>query len=85
MIVIDKTLELYKNKREMTILQGVYLAVALFSLTVAGVLALIDQSVGQSALIVPLIAMVAFCFNTIAWALIKMVLDSARDKRARKK
>lgn len=82
----EKIIALYQAKREFTILQSVFLIFTLFSLIVAGLLALINQPVGVSALIVPTISAVVLIANIVVWALTKMVIDSiiSRDTEAKK-
>ena len=67
---------LYKNRRELLILEWTYLLIAIFSLFAAGLLALINQSLGAAVLIVPLCAFIAFAMNVVAWALIKLVIEA---------
>ena len=67
--------KLYKDRRELVILEWAYLLIAVVSVFVAGLLALIDQSVGTAILIVPLIAIVAFSMNMISWAVLKLVIE----------
>ena len=82
MKLIDKVLNLYENKREFTILQGAYLTIAILSLVFAGLVALINQSYGVSLLVVSLVAIIPFCTNVIAWALISLALGAMSEKRA---
>jgi len=68
--------KLYKEKRELTILEWVYGAIAIVSVVLAGIFALFNQSVGVAFLIVPLIAAVAFSMNLVSWAIVKLVIES---------
>ncbi len=95
MIIKDKVIELYQAKRELTILQGTYLAVAIITLGAAGLLALINQSVGQATILVPLATIGMLAVNTVVWALLKYLIESrierdevikkAIEKQAKKK
>ena len=82
MKLIESVQAMYENKREFTILQWIYMAIALVSLVFAGLMALINQSFGIGLLVVPLVAIVAFCMNTITWALVRLVLDALKGKKA---
>jgi len=68
-------LKLYKQHRELVLLEWAYAAVSLATFLIAGVLALINQSLGVALLIIPLIAFVTCTVNVVTWALIKLVAD----------
>ena len=70
-----KIIELYKSKRELTLLQGTYLIITIISLVVAGLLALVNQPTGHSVLIITLIAAIALVGNTVMWALIRLFAE----------
>ena len=66
-------------------LEWVYLGMVVVSVIVAGVCALIDQSVGVGLLIIPLVAFIAMSMNVVAWALIKLAADTILPKKQVKK
>lgn len=82
----EKVIALYQAKRELTLLQGTFLGLTLLSLMVAGLLALINQSVGVAALAIPALGAVILTVNTVAWALIRMVIENTikRDAEVKK-
>ncbi len=69
--------QLYKEKRELTILEITYLVIAGVSFLVAAVIALLNQSLGVGLLIIPFIAFLAFSANLIVWALVKMLVEES--------
>ena len=68
--------QLYKEKRELTILEITYLIIAGISFLVS-VIALLNQALGVGLLIIPFIAFLAFSANLIVWALVKMLLEES--------
>ena len=66
---------LYRNHRELTILEWVYGGLALVAVVLAGIIALVNQPLGVAILIVPLVSFVAFAMNIVTWALVKFVLE----------
>ena len=69
--------QLYKEKRELTILEITYLIIAGISFLVSAVIALLNQALGVGLLIIPFIAFLAFSANLIVWALVKMLLEES--------
>ena len=69
--------QLYKEKREFTILEITYLIIAGISFLVSAVIALLNQALGVGLLIIPFIAFLAFSANLIVWALVKMLLKES--------
>ena len=80
----EKIMGLYKNKRELTILQGLYFGVAVAFLVIAGLVALVNQSVGLALLVVPLVSFITFSINTVIWALVKLMLDTVLEMKKSK-
>lgn len=76
--------KLYAEKKELALLEWTYLAMAIISVIIAGILALFDRALGVSVLIVPLVAFVAMSMNVVAWALIKLAADTFLPKKQRK-
>ena len=69
--------QLYKEQRELTILEITYLIIAVLSFLVAAVIALLNQSLGVALLIIPFISFLALSANIIVWALIRMLLEES--------
>lgn len=69
--------QLYKEKRELTILEITYLIITGISFLVSAVIALLNQALGVGLLIIPFIAFLAFSANLIVWALVKMILEES--------
>lgn len=68
--------DLYENHREFALLQWLYAIIAFLGLLIAGTIALMNQSLGISVLIVPAIFAIAFVANLVAWSLLNTVLRS---------
>ena len=77
--------QLYKDKREFTILEITYLVIAVIAFLVAAIIALLNQSLGVALLIIPFIAFLAFSANMIVWALVKMLLDESNREDTKTK
>ena len=77
--------QLYKDKRELTILEITYLLIAVIAFLVAAIIALLNQSLGVALLIIPFIAFLAFSANLIVWALVKMLLDESNREDTKTK
>lgn len=73
--MINDIIKLYKNGKELTLLEIAYFVITLVSFAVAGVIALFNQSLGVSVLIVPLIALIAGIMNIVAWSLVKLIIE----------
>lgn len=71
---------LYRKNRQLVLLSWVYGILAVVFVFIAGIFALINQSVGVAILIVPLVAICALSANVVAWALIHLMLDSTAKK-----
>lgn len=67
---------LYVNHREYALLQWLYAIIALLGLFISGIVALMNQTLGISILIVPGIFSIAFVANLVAWSLLNTVLKS---------
>lgn len=68
-------IKLYKNHRELLLVEITYLVITLLSFVVAGVIALFNQSFGVASLVVPLVSLIALVVNVVVWAMVKFVLD----------
>ena len=66
----------YKSGHSLALLQWAYGTVAIISLLISGILALMNQPLGLSILIVPAVAGGAFALNLLVWAIIKLAFDS---------
>ena len=69
--------QLYKEQRELTILEVTYLIIAVLSFLVAAVIALLNQSLGVALLIIPFVSFLALSANIIVWALVRILLDES--------
>ncbi len=79
--MIKGLIKLYKDRRELTLLEIAYFALSVISFVVAGTVSLFNQSLGVSILIVPLIALVAGVVNIVAWSLIKIFIEALANKK----
>ncbi|MBR2989335.1 hypothetical protein IKF40_00145 [Candidatus Saccharibacteria bacterium] len=84
--MIKSLIKLYKDNKQLTLLEIAYFALSILSFAVAGIVALFNQSLGVNILIVPLIAFVAGLMNIVIWAVIRLVIEALieRDKSAPK-
>jgi uncharacterized membrane protein YhhN len=73
--------KLREERRELALLEWTYLAMAVVSVLIAGVFALFNQSIGMGMLIVPLVAFIAMSMNIVAWALIRLAMETWLPKR----
>ena len=80
MNILKYFIDLYRKNRQLVLLSWIYGAIAVIFVFIAGIFALINQNIGTSLLVVPLIAISALSANVVAWALIRLVLDSFSDK-----
>ena len=69
--------QLYKEQRELTILEVTYLIIAVLSFLVAAVIALLNQSLGVALLIIPFVSFLALSANMIVCSLVRMLLDES--------
>jgi len=76
--------KLYEAKRELALLEWAYLMIVIGSVFVAGMVALFNQPLGVTILIVPLVAFIAMSVNIVAWALIKLAADTVLPKKIQK-
>lgn len=74
--MVNGIIKLYKNHRELTLLEMTYFIMMILAFVVAGVVALFSQSLGVSILVVPLVCLIAGVMNLVAWSLVKLALDS---------
>jgi hypothetical protein len=80
----DKIIELYQNKRELVVLQLFYLIISIALILGAGLLALIDQTLGNQILFFAFSTLAIFAVNIIAWALVRLILDQFTTKKTEK-
>ena len=79
--MIKTLVRLYKERRELTLLEIAYFTLSVISFIIAGTVALFNQSLGVSILIVPLFALVAGVVNIVAWSLVKLLIGGLADKK----
>ena len=84
--MIKELIKLYKDRRELTLLEITYFTLSVISFAVAGILALFNQALGLSVLIIPLIAFIAGLMNIVAWAVVRLISEGLinRDKTTKK-
>ena len=75
MDLVNYFMNLYRNRKQIILLTWAYLLLAGITVLVAGVCALINQSVGVAMLILPLIAIIALCMNVVAWSFVRFIID----------
>ena len=80
--MIKGLIKLYKERRELTLLEIAYFALSVISFIVAGTIALFNQSLGISILIVPLFALIAGLVNIVAWSLVKLLVEGLANKKS---
>ena len=74
--------KLYREKSQVTLLTWAYGIISVVVVLVAGLIALINQSVGVAVLIVPLISISALCANIFVWAFVRFILDAYQLREA---
>ncbi|MBQ3309557.1 hypothetical protein IJG78_02670 [Candidatus Saccharibacteria bacterium] len=79
--MIKDLIKLYKERRELTLLEITYFTLSVITFAVAGIIALFNQSLGVSILIVPLIALIAGVVNIVAWSVVKLVIESLINRK----
>ena len=85
MNILGYFLGLYQEKKQVALLAWAYGIIAVVFTLLAGLIALINQSIGVGFLIIPLVAAVAFSVNIVMWALIRFIIESAGVRIAEKK
>ena len=85
MNILGYFLGLYQEKKQVALLAWAYGIIAVAFTLLAGLIALINQSIGVGFLIIPLVAAVAFSVNIVMWALIRFTIESAGVRIAEKK
>ena len=80
MAILKYFLNLYRERKQITLLSWVYAALAIVFVFISGIFALINQNLGISMLIIPAIAIIALVGNIVVWALVKLGLDTASEK-----
>ena len=76
----EKFTKMYREKRQVSLLTWTYAIISAAVIVVAGLIALINQSVGVAILIIPLIAVAAMCANIMVWSLIRFILEIHEQK-----
>ena len=83
--MINYIVKLYREGRELALVELAYFVITLLAFVVAGAVALFNQSLGVSVLVVPLVSLIACVMNVVAWALVKLVAEQlANIKQAKK-
>ena len=79
--VFDYFVELYKENKQIVLLTWCYSIIAIIFVIIAGLIALINQPLGVSLLIIPLVSIIALAMNVVFWALIHLAIDSKSKKK----
>ena len=79
--VFDYFIDLYKENKQIVLLTWCYSAIAILFVIISGLIALINQPLGVSILIIPLVAVIALAMNVVFWALIHLAIDSKSKKK----
>lgn len=89
MDLVNYFMNLYKSRKQVILLTWAYLFLAAVTVLIAGICALINQSVGVAMLIIPLVAIIALCMNVVAWSFVRFIIDvvtiRVREKEAQEK
>ena len=83
--VFDYFVELYKGNKQIVLLTWCYSIIAIIFVIIAGLIALINQPLGVSLLIIPLVSIIALAMNVVFWALIHLAIDSKSKKKTSSK
>ena len=75
---------MYREKNQLSLLTWAYAIISIAVVIMAGLIALINQSVGVAILIIPLVAIAAMCANVIVWSLIRFLLQTYETKEKAK-
>lgn len=70
-----KLVELFRAGKKLELLEYAYMVLFVVVTLVAGLIALINQAVGVSFLIVPLICLVSGAMNLVAWSIVKTAME----------
>ena len=70
-----KLVELFRAEKKLELLEYAYAVLFIVVTLVAGLIALINQAVGVSFLIVPLICLVSATMNVVAWSIVKTAME----------
>ena len=80
----EKFSKMYREKKQLSLLTWAYAIISIAVVIAAGLIALINQSVGVAILIIPLVAIAAMCANVIMWSLIRFLLQTYETKEKAK-
>ena len=81
--IANYVLNVVESNGPLKILQITYGVVGTVSLVVAGLVSLVNQSLGWGLLIIPLVTFVAVGLNTVTWALLRLCIDSLAAQKLR--
>lgn len=70
-----KLVELFRAGKKLELLEYAYVVLFIIVTLVAGLIALINQAVGVSILIIPLICLVSWAMNIVAWSIVKTAME----------
>lgn len=67
--------KLYQEKRTFELLEWLYLAITIVTVFVAGIVALLNQSIGVGLLIIPLVSFIALITNFVCWSVMDAIIQ----------
>jgi hypothetical protein len=70
-----KLVELYRANAKLELLQYAYLILFVAVTVISGLIALIHQAIGVAFLIIPLVCLVAWSMNLVAWSIVKTAIE----------
>ena len=81
--IANYILNVVENNGPLKVLQVTYGVIGISFFVVAGLVSLVNQSLGWALLVVPLVCFVALGMNVVAWALIRLMIDSMAAQKYR--
>jgi len=73
-----------ENKSQLLLLQEVYGVFGILSFVLAGIVGLFNQTLGFGMLIIPIVIFSALGLNIVAWALIRLAIESIASRATKK-
>lgn len=70
-----KLVKLFREGKKLELLEYSYVILFVAITLVAGLIALVNQAVGVSFLVIPLICLVSFSMNIVAWSIVKTAIS----------
>lgn len=73
--MVQGVINLYKSHKELLLVEIAYFLIMIIGFMAAGFVALFNQALGVSFLVIPLIAVIASVVNVVVWSLIKTAME----------